>query len=448
MKPMNSRLRPLIQSCSGKWIAAFSLSAVAGTCALGIPRAVQSVMDQIKPGADFEKIRFWLAAFVLLAACSAAFKYFAGLSFSGLSKKLGEEIQNKIAGILICDSSPKEENSGVNQTLLASLTQDVRAVMDFVESGLSRISATFWLYGLGIVFLAALDWKYVPVVLAAMSVSALISLKWHSWLERLYHRERQWFGEFQSRTAQGSQELESIKSRGREEAVSKEFESASQGHLSGTLAAATASAGLLPLVMILWGIAAAAFIAIGAAGFRAGNLSVGEVVASFQYLAFFSMPTLDLCYGGDLWRKARVAWSEISKVLERDQNESLPEDIVTLNRESRFFARPLIENLLLIDPLPSLEEIEEAMRAACLIGEHQDSLGAWLDRDPNTFSSGEKKRAALARLFLMKNVRHWKLHQPFEGLNSEIAEKLFKNLEQFKKGRTLEIISGEIRKHV
>ncbi|MBI4970388.1 MAG: ABC transporter ATP-binding protein [Candidatus Omnitrophica bacterium] len=460
------------------WAAApaFLFSAFAVASALCLPKIVQIIIDEIRCGFSPPALSRGIALFVASAFLSVAFKFGALGGFASFAKKMGETLRLDLIRKILVDP-----DCGQDKKNFTVLTHDIRSVSDFIESGFPRISGAIWLYGLGICFIAGLNWKFMLPALAGVVLSLVIAVRWHERLENWYYLEREEYARYQHSITGWFHEWELIKGQAREDEVSEDFEDKSRNHLQVLLKANISSAGLVPVIASLWGLVALAFITIGAREFRAGNLTVGGLAAAFQYLVFFSMPTLDLCYGGDLWRKARVAWRHIASVSDSPfrlsggggggiacyaptktgtidviypngvQAEQLRKECpeqggVFLPRRSHFFSRPLIENFRLADPCPSWGDIEESLGAACLLSS-EESAGSWLERDPNTFSSGEKKRAALARIFLRKDATLWIMDDPTAGLNPELVEKLLAELARCREGRVMIIFSEDSRVH-
>jgi len=457
------------------WAAASFFAALSSAAILFLPKVVQTAIDSFRAADAANLLVYAILMFFGLSAAAVLFKFFAGLTFAFIAKDLWEKLSVKCV-----QSALRSPDASPGAGLFTSVNQDTRAVMQFAENGLARVASSFWLYILGFVFLGTLSWKYIPAALAASFASFCAAFFWHNRIEKYYERERSQYETFVQALSISVGNLEWIKGRAREDTEGKKIAAQSRGHLSAALQASLFSIGLTPLILMIWAAAGLAFIIIGVLGYKNNVLTLGEFAASFLYLAFFSLPALDFSYAGDLFRRARVGWRNIGtwkdspgalvpeegngferkfsengffvfgkEVMDREEIRKIcsERDGIFLEHTAHFFRRPLIENFLLMTQFPSLEEILEALERAGLIERDAELPGAWLDRDPDTFSSGERKRAALARLFLMQASKIWMLEDPVAGLNRELSDRVLESLRRFSENRVVVIFTDDPRVH-
>lgn len=122
----------------------------------------------------------------------------------------------------------------------------------------------------------------------------------------------------------------------------------------------------------------------------------------------------------------------------------LPASLLT--QKAELFADTLAGNLLLADPEASDDALWAALEAAGLketAASLPQGLQTWLGESGSGLSGGERRRLALARLFLKKNALLL-LDEPTEALDAETARDIMARLSAAKGARTLLIATHSI----
>lgn len=133
-----------------------------------------------------------------------------------------------------------------------------------------------------------------------------------------------------------------------------------------------------------------------------------------------------------------------STPLEQIDPDALRQNIGLLPQRPVIFRDTVAENLRLARPEASDQELIDALSSAGLgttfLAQLPDGLETWLEEDGGNLSGGQRRRLALARLFLC-NPSIVVLDEPTSGLDEATARDLARCLDSWLTGRTCLMIS-------
>ncbi len=118
-----------------------------------------------------------------------------------------------------------------------------------------------------------------------------------------------------------------------------------------------------------------------------------------------------------------------------------------LEQETFFFNASVLDNLLMVKPHASIEEINNALKKAHVydaVYQHQDNINTIINED--NFSSGEKQRLSLARVILY-DAHVWFLDEPSANLDSLTTGYIIDTIKQYQNEKMILIATHQNQYH-
>lgn len=125
------------------------------------------------------------------------------------------------------------------------------------------------------------------------------------------------------------------------------------------------------------------------------------------------------------------------------------ENVCIVNQEPFIFNDTILNNIKIVKPNASLEEVKNACKLANIhdeIQEFENRYDTILTENGTNLSGGQKQRIEIARAIL-KNSKIILLDEPTSALDSENQTKLFETLSQLKQNKTIFVIAHKLNNY-
>ncbi|MBO5394440.1 MAG: ABC transporter ATP-binding protein [Clostridia bacterium] len=129
--------------------------------------------------------------------------------------------------------------------------------------------------------------------------------------------------------------------------------------------------------------------------------------------------------------------------------KSFRENVCIVNQEPFIFSDTILNNIKIVKPNATLEEIENACKLANIHEEiisFENEYNTILTENGTNLSGGQKQRIEIARAIL-KNSKIICLDEPTSALDSENQTKLFKTLTELKQHKTIFVIAHKLNNY-
>lgn len=129
--------------------------------------------------------------------------------------------------------------------------------------------------------------------------------------------------------------------------------------------------------------------------------------------------------------------------------KSFRENVCIVNQEPFIFSDTILNNIKIVKPNATLEEIENACKLANIHEEiisFENEYNTILTENGTNLSGGQKQRIEIARSIL-KNSKIILLDEPTSALDSENQTKLFKILTDLKQNKTIFVIAHKLNNY-
>src|SRR5208283_2069591 len=218
--------------------------------------------------------------------------------------------------------------------LVTRVTTDVDALNELFSSGLLMILGDVLMLSLVILTLFQLSPGMTGLLLAVMPFVIWVTVRFRNTVQQSYRRIRVAIARINAYLQEHINGIAVLQVFNREARSIREFDKINRDHMDAYKDSITAYGWFYPVVEFLGMLSLAFLLAYGGFRIRQGALSLGILVAFFQYGLRFFRPIQDLSEKYNILQAAMAAAERIFKLLDT------PAEIQSLARPKHFPARP------------------------------------------------------------------------------------------------------------
>lgn len=200
--------------------------------------------------------------------------------------------------------------------LVTRLTTDVDALNELFSSGLLMILGDFLMLSVVVAVMLRLSPGMTIVILAVMPLVVLVTVRFRRSVQQSYRRIRVAIARINAYLQEHINGIAVLQLFNREEKSRAEFDRINRNHMDAHKDAITAYGWFYPWVEFLGMLALALLLAYGGFRIRGGALTLGVLVAFFQYGLRFFRPIQDLSDKYNILQAAMAASERIFKLLD------------------------------------------------------------------------------------------------------------------------------------
>jgi ATP-binding cassette, subfamily B, multidrug efflux pump len=200
--------------------------------------------------------------------------------------------------------------------LVTRLTTDVDALNELFSSGLLMILGDFLMLSVVVAVMLRLSPGMTMVILAVMPLVVLVTVRFRRSVQQSYRRIRVAIARINSYLQEHINGIAVLQLFNREDKSRAEFERINRDHMDAYKDAITAYGWFYPWVEFLGMLALALLLAYGGFRIRGGAITLGVLVAFFQYGLRFFRPIQDLSDKYNILQAAMAASERVFKLLD------------------------------------------------------------------------------------------------------------------------------------
>ncbi len=285
---------------------AFILIFATALAELAPPFLTQVAIDNaITPG---KPDLLWPIVAVFIGSLVAAFilRYIQNYIMQVIGQGVMYDIRQQIFSHLQHQSLSYFDRNAVGR-LISRLTNDVDALNEFIGSGLVTIAGDVVILVGVIVIMLLYNWRLTLVSLAALPLIALASWAFQKWMRTTYRQQRVRLARVNAFLQENLSGMLVVQLFNREKRQYKQFDELNKDYLKANLDALRVFAYFYPVVSFLSMGAIALLLWYGSGGVLSGIVSVGVLVAFFQYTDRVFQPIRDLAEKYNIMQAAMAA---------------------------------------------------------------------------------------------------------------------------------------------
>src|SRR6202161_2223379 len=208
--------------------------------------------------------------------------------------------------------------------LVTRITTDVDALNKLFSSGLLMILGDLLMLSFVVIAMLELSPGMTAFLLAVMPLVVLVTMQFRRSVQKSYRRIRIAIARINSYLQEHINGITVLQLFNREARSRSEFERINRDHMEAYKDAITAYGWFYPVVEFLGMLALALLLAYGGFRIRSGALSLGVLVAFFQYGLRFFRPIQDLSEKYNILQSAMAASERVFKLIDTPTHVTSP----------------------------------------------------------------------------------------------------------------------------
>jgi ATP-binding cassette subfamily B protein len=312
---MMQRLLGYLRPYRKRMVVALVLIITLGAVELAPPYLTKLAIDQyIVPG-DLSGMPLVLGLFLASLIAAFGLRYSQNLIMQRMGQDVMYDMRSNIFSHLQRQSLSYFEHNPVGR-MMSRLTSDVDALNELLSSGVVAIVGDFVaLVGIVIVMLL-LDWKLALVSLAVLPVIYVVSQRFQRWMRRTYRDQRIRLARVNAFLQENLSGMLVLQLFNREKRQAEEFDRLNKHYLEANVEALRAFALFFPIINLCYALAVALLLWYGAGAVLSQVVTVGVLVAFFQYTERAFQPIRDLAEKYNIMQAAMAAAERIFVMLD------------------------------------------------------------------------------------------------------------------------------------
>jgi ATP-binding cassette subfamily B protein len=296
-------------------VVALVLIITLGAVELAPPYLTKLAIDQyIVPG-DLSGMPLVLGLFLASLIAAFGLRYSQNLIMQRMGQDVMYDMRSNIFSHLQRQSLSYFDHNPVGR-MMSRLTSDVDALNELLSSGVVAIVGDFVaLVGIVIVMLL-LDWKLALVSLAVLPVIYVVSQRFQRWMRRTYRDQRIRLARVNAFLQENLSGMLVLQLFNREKRQAEEFDRLNKHYLEANVEALRAFALFFPIINLCYALAVALLLWYGAGAVLSQVVTVGVLVAFFQYTERAFQPIRDLAEKYNIMQAAMAAAERIFVMLD------------------------------------------------------------------------------------------------------------------------------------
>jgi len=311
-------------------VVAFLLIFLMGAVDLLPPYLVKQAIDlYIVPG-DLSGLPLVLALYLGALVLSFIFRYTQNMLMQKIGQEVMYDLRRAIYSRLQHQSLSYFDRNPVGR-MMSRLTSDVDALNELLGSGVVAIAGDLVTLAGIVVVMLLLDWRLALVTLAVLPVIYFISQWFQRWMRRTYREQRIRLARVNAFLQENLSGMQVLQLFNREAKQAGQFDKLNKHYLEANVEAIKAFALFFPIINACGALATALLLWYGGGAVLSGVVTVGVLVAFFQYADRAFQPIRDLAEKYNIMQAAMAAAERIFILLDEPISVRDPEHAVTLD---------------------------------------------------------------------------------------------------------------------
>jgi ATP-binding cassette subfamily B protein len=284
----------------------------ANAMALAQPYVLGRAFDALRAG----NWKPWLfaGALVLLAGGEGALRFVQRMKLGGVARDVDYDLRNQYFAHL------QRMDQRFFQTvrtgdLMARATNDLAAIRNMLNMGLSNLANTTVILVAAVVLMARIEWRLTLASLGLLLLLVVVMVGFGQPVQRRFQRVQEQFAAVSTKAQENFSGIRVVKAYVQEDAEVRDFARANQEYVRRNIAWARINSLLWPLLGLVLGIAMVAVLFLGGRDVIAGRLTIGQFVQFSAYLAMLAWPMIALGYVLNMIQQGTASLKRLEEIL-------------------------------------------------------------------------------------------------------------------------------------
>jgi ATP-binding cassette subfamily B protein len=283
--------------------------------ALAAPWVLKLAVDDLTRSVDAQKIRFYAAAVLGLAAAGGLFRFLMRRIIIGASRSIEYAIRNDFfAHLQRLDLAYFQHHR--TGDLMSRATNDLGAVRMMIGPAIMYSANTVLTFVVAVGLMTSIDPRLTAIALAPLPLVSISVWYFGTVIHRRFERIQEQLAEISAIAQETLAGVRVVRAYGREAFETERFRRANEEYVRRNRGLIRIEAMYFPIMGLLMGIGALLVLWIGSRRVVDARMTVGELVAFNAYLMMLSWPMIAFGWVTNLVQRGMASWTRMVEVLD------------------------------------------------------------------------------------------------------------------------------------
>jgi ATP-binding cassette subfamily B protein len=315
MLPSHRRLLGYVARYRRPYLAGLACGVVATAVQLAGPWVLKHAIDDLLLGVTREKLRFYAAGLLALAAFGGLFRFLVRRIVIGASRGLEYDLRNDFFAQL--QRLPLAFFQA-NRTgdLMSRATNDLSAVRMMAGPAVMYTANTSLTFIVAIILMLSIDARLTIIALVPLPFVSLAVRYFGAAIHRRFEKIQEQLSDLSAVTQEALAGVRVVRAYRQEDAELARFRASNEEYVERNRTLIRLQGAFYPSMGLLMGISELLVLWLGSRHVIAGRITVGELVAFNAYLLMLSWPMIAFGWVTNLLQRGMASWKRMLEILD------------------------------------------------------------------------------------------------------------------------------------
>ena len=297
------------------FVLGFACVIVATAIALAGPWVLKHAIDDLHQGVTMQKVRWYAAALLGLAAIGGFFRFLMRRIIVGASRDLEYDLRNDFFAALqrLDQRYFHQHRTG---DLMSRATNDLNAVRMMIGPAVMYTSSTLLTFIIAVALMMSIDSWLTLIALIPLPIVSLVVHYFGSAIHHRFEKIQEQFSDLSAITQESLAGVRVVRAYRQEASEIERFRRGNEEYVRRNQALIQLQGMYYPSMGLLMGIGALLVLWLGSRRVVAGSMTVGELVAFNSYLMMLGWPMIAFGWVTNLLQRGMASWKRMLAVLD------------------------------------------------------------------------------------------------------------------------------------
>jgi len=310
-----SRLINYLARYRRAFISGFACVVFATAISTGGPWVLKYAVDDLSQGLTFDKVRWYGALLLLLAAVGGVFRFLMRRIIVGVSRDFEYDLRNDFFAALqrLHLSYFQHHRTG---DLMSRATNDLSAVRMMMGPAVMYTASTVLTFVVGIVLMISIDPWLTLVALVPLPFVTVVVKYFGTAIHNRFEKIQEQLSDISALAQESLAGVRVVRAYGQEAFEIARFRAANEEYVHRNRALIRLQGFYFPSMGLLMGIGALLVLWLGSRRVVAGQMTIGELVAFNAYLTMLGWPMIAFGWVSNLLQRGTASWKRLLEVID------------------------------------------------------------------------------------------------------------------------------------
>ena len=297
------------------FISGFACVVLATAISTGGPWVLKYAVDDLSQGLTFDKVRWYGALLLLLAAVGGVFRFLMRRIIVGASRDFEYDLRNDFFAALqrLHLSYLQHHRTG---DLMSRATNDLSAVRMMMGPAVMYTASTVLTFVVGIVLMISIDPWLTLVALVPLPFVTVVVKYFGTAIHNRFEKIQEQLSDISALAQESLAGVRVVRAYGQEAFEIARFRAANEEYVHRNRALIRLQGFYFPSMGLLMGIGALLVLWLGSRRVVAGQMTIGELVAFNAYLTMLGWPMIAFGWVSNLLQRGTASWKRLLEVID------------------------------------------------------------------------------------------------------------------------------------